>query len=643
MTDLPVILIVEDEDDHFELIQRGFCDKDPGYRLARANTIQEARQQVLALAPALVITDWKLPDGDGIELLRQENSDAPLFPVIIMTSHGNEAWAVEAMKHGALDYIVKSVETLLDMPRSAQRALREWDNITQRKRAEEDIRKTKEEWERTFAAIGDIVTIQDINHRILRANRRACEALGAQQPEELVGRFCYEVFHGGTQPCNGCPAVRAAQKETIHTAEIMHKKLEKTFSVSAAPVFDADNKLSSIIYVSRDVTEIKALEEQLRQSQKMEAVGTLAGGIAHDFNNILTPVLGYAEIIAQGLPINSPMAEPAREVLKAGKRARDLVKQILTFSRQSEQERNPIQIHLVIKEALKLLRSSLPTTIEIKQDIRTEAMVLADPTMIHQVMMNLCTNASHAMRETGGILAVSLAEVNIVPDDYATELHLKPGRYLRLEVSDTGCGMPHEIAERIFEPYFTTKAKGEGTGLGLSVVHGIASKLGGHVTVYSEPGKGSTFHVYLPKHLGEEATDETMVMSASLPGGHERILVVDDDEVIAELMRIILTSLGYQVTASVDSRQALAQFEAHPADFDLIVSDMTMPHLTGADLARQMLTIRPELPIIVCTGFSEILNEEKAMALGIRRLLMKPVQRDELAKVLRQILDQPKK
>lgn len=642
MIDPQVILIVEDEDDHFELIQRGFSDQDSGYRLERASTIQEARQQILAFAPALVISDWKLPDGDGIELLRQEDSSSSLYPVIIMTSHGNEAWAVEAMKHGALDYIVKSVETLLDMPRSAQRALREWDNITKRKQAEEDILKSKEEWERTFAAIGDIITIQDTNHRILRANRRACEALGVQHPEDLVGRFCYEAFHGGTQPCDGCPAVLAAKDESIHTAEIVHERLGKTFSVSAAPVFGADNKLSAIIYVSRDVTEIKMLEEQLRQSQKMEAVGTLAGGIAHDFNNILTPVLGYAEIIAQSLPADSPMIEPAREVLKAGMRARDLVKQILTFSRQSEQERNPIQIHLVIKEALKLLRSSLPTTIEIKQDISTEAMVLADPTMIHQVMMNLCTNASHAMREAGGVLAVSLAEVNIDSDDYATELHLKPGRYLRLEVSDTGCGMPREIAERIFEPYFTTKAKGEGTGLGLSVVHGIVTKLDGNITVYSEPGKGSTFHAYFPKHLGNKATDNAMVAPTSLPKGHERILVIDDDAVIAELTRIILTSLGYQVTVYIYSPQALEQFEAHPEDFDLVISDMTMPHMTGADLARRMLAIRPDLPIILCTGFSEIINEEKAKALGIRRLLMKPVQCDELAKVLRQMLDQPK-
>ena len=513
-------------------------------------------------------------------------------------------------------------------------------NITLQKQAGEDIRKAKEEWERTFAAIGDIATIQDTSHRILRANRKACEVLGFTA-EELAGKFCYEVFHGGTQPCDGCPAVLTARDATTHTAEIVHEGLGRTFSVSAAPVCDQDNELLSIIYISRDVTELKALEQQLRQAQKMEAIGTLAGGIAHDFNNILTPVLGYSEIISESLPAGSPLVEPAREILKAGRRARDLVKQILTFSRQTDQERSPLKIQIVIKEALKLLRSSLPTTIEIKQNIATEAMVLADPTMIHQVIMNLCTNAYHAMRETGGTLGVSLTEVEISADDYVTELHLKPGTYLRLEVSDTGCGMPHSLLERIFEPYFTTKAKGEGTGLGLSMVHGIVTSLGGHITVYSEPDKGTTFHVYLPKCMENKGMGQTAATAAPLPRGNEHILVVDDETVVAELMQKTLGGLGYRVSTCIDSRQALKQFEAQPATFDLVITDMTMPHLNGAELSQQLLAIRPGLPIILCTGFSEIINEEKAWALGIRRLLMKPVLRDELARVLRQVLDQP--
>ena len=513
-------------------------------------------------------------------------------------------------------------------------------DITDRKQAEQQIRTAKDEWERTFAAIGDVATIQTPDHRILRANRMAGEVLGVS-PEQLEGRLCHEVFHGSAQPCDGCPAVLTAQDAATHTAEIGHDKLGKTFSVSAAPLCGPDGALVSIVYISRDVSEVKTLEKQLRQAQKMEAVGTLAGGIAHDFNNILTPVLGYAEIITECLPEESPLLEPAREIFAAGKRARDLVKQILTFSRQTEQERHPIQIHLVVKEALKLLRSSIPTTIEIKQNIDTEAMVLADPTMIHQVVMNLCTNAYHAMRESGGILAVCLEAVEIDADDYVTALHLRPGSYLRLEVSDTGCGMPLALQERIFEPYFTTKEKGEGTGLGLSVVHGIVTQLGGHITVYSEVGQGTTFHVYLPQYVAQHGSGQAEAVHVPLPRGHEHLLVVDDERVIADLMRQTLEALGYGVTACIDSRQALEQFEAHPKDFDLVLTDMTMPHLNGAELAQQLLAIRPDLPVVLCTGFSEIINEEKAMALGIRRLLMKPVLRDQLARVLREVLDPP--
>lgn len=511
-------------------------------------------------------------------------------------------------------------------------------DITRRKQAEQELRTAKEEWERTFADMTDIITIQDADHRIQRVNRRAGEVLGVPA-EDLVGRFCYEVFHGGAEPCEGCPAVFAAGDSATHVMEIVHEKLGKTFSVSASPIFGPTGELVSSIYVSRDVTELKALEGQLRQAQKMEAIGALAGGIAHDFNNILTPVLGYAEIIVEELPEGSPLAEPAQEVLKAGRRARDLVKQILSFSRQAEQERFPIEIHLVAKEVLKLLRSSLPSSIEIRQDLAPCGMVLADPIMIYQVVMNLCTNAYHAMRETGGVLAVTLAEAEIGPEDYSTALHLKPGPYLRLEVSDTGGGMPRHIVERIFEPYFTTKAKGEGTGLGLSVVHGIVTGIGGHVTVYSEPGKGTTFHVYLPKYLEKQRPEEAAGAAAPLPRGHERILVVDDETTIIELMEKSLEALGYQVTSCSDSGQALERFAAQPAGFDLVITDMTMPHLTGAELAQRLLAIRPALPVILCTGFSEIINEEKATALGIRRLLMKPVLRDELAKALREELD----
>ncbi|MEW6500237.1 MAG: MASE3 domain-containing protein, partial [Thermodesulfobacteriota bacterium] len=515
-------------------------------------------------------------------------------------------------------------------------------DITERKAVDEELRSVREDWERIFAAIGDVATIQDPDHRIIRANRQAGEVLGIPA-EELIGRFCYEVFHGGSEPCEGCPGLFTGRDMTTHRAEIVHERLGKTFALSAYPVRGPGGELVRIVYLARDITELKTLERQLRQAQKMEAIGTLAGGIAHDFNNILTPVLGYSEIIAESLPADNPMVEPAREVLKAGRRARDLVKQILTFSRQAEQERRPIEVRLVVKEALKLLRSTLPATIEIRQAIGPECgMVLADPTMIHQVMMNLCTNAYHAMKEKGGVLGVSLDEVAIGPGDYLTALQLMPGPYLRLTVSDTGCGMSPQILERIFEPYFTTKAPEEGTGLGLSVVHGIVTSLGGHITVYSELGQGTTFHVYLPCYREERQGEGAAAGGGpALPTGHEHVLVVDDEPTITELVQQMLEGLGYRVTSANDPRAALEWFAAQPGQFDLVLTDMAMPHMNGAELARQLLARRPGLPVILCTGFSEIINEEKAKTLGICRLLMKPVLRDELARVVREALDQP--
>jgi signal transduction histidine kinase/CheY-like chemotaxis protein len=383
----------------------------------------------------------------------------------------------------------------------------------------------------------------------------------------------------------------------------------------------------------------KKLETQLRQAQKMEAIGTLAGGIAHDFNNILSAVIGYTELALINIPKESSLQNHLQQVLKAGSRAKDLVKQILTFSRQAEQEVGPFQIKLIAKEALKLLRASLPTTIEIRQDIQSDSTVLADPTQIHQVLMNLCTNAGYAMQETGGTLEVSLTNVEL--DSHFTGRHsdMAPGPHLRLTVSDTGHGMTPDVLERIFDPFFTTKGPGEGTGMGLSVVHGIVKSFGGTITVYSEPGKGSTFHVYLP--IAEDLKDEgeTEVIEP-LPTGNERILLIDDEQPLVDIGKQMLERLGYEVITRTSSIEALELFRAQPDRFDLVITDMTMPNMTGDKLAMEIMKIRPDVPVILCTGFSPAITEEEANAWGIQALLEKPLLRHDLAKTIRQVLDE---
>ncbi|MFA6010782.1 MAG: ATP-binding protein [Desulfobacteraceae bacterium] len=400
------------------------------------------------------------------------------------------------------------------------------------------------------------------------------------------------------------------------------------------------NTLSGIIQRNRMIEEKSKLESQLRQTQKMEAIGSLAGGIAHDFNNLLTPILGYTEMVLQDIPQDSPMANGLAQVMKAAELAKNLVRQILTLSRQSKYELKPLRMNLVVNEALKLLRSTLPSTIQIKNKVEeSDRTVFADPTQIHQVIMNLCTNSFHAMKKTGGILAVSLKTVQIDSEHrHLQPLMLELGSYQVLEVSDTGMGMSKSVIEKIFDPYFTTKSKEEGTGLGLSVVHGIIKSYGGHITVYSEPGHGTTFHVYLPCSE-ESALPDTEKEISPIPSGNEHIMVVDDEKTIVDLVTAMLKARGYTVTGCVGSIEALGVFQENPNTYALVITDMTMPHLTGAQLAKALQSIRPNIPLIVCTGFSELINEKKAAALGFQKYLMKPIIIRELCQTVRDVLD----
>jgi PAS domain S-box-containing protein len=409
----------------------------------------------------------------------------------------------------------------------------------------------------------------------------------------------------------------------------------------ATRIRDHQGTVVGALQCGQDVTDKVHLRNRLQHSQKMEALGTLAGGVAHDFNNILTAILGFAQLARDQVAGGTPYRRYLDQVLSAGSRAADLVRQILTFSRWTEQERKPVEVPPIIKEALKLLRSSLPTTIEIRQEIAIEpqeGMVLADPTQIHQVMMNLCTNAAHAMRTRGGVLGVSLSRIGVTAPLVARYPDLKPGPHLQLTVSDTGYGMDAALMERIFDPYFTTKGLGEGTGLGLAVVQGIVKSCGGLITVYSEPGQGTTFNIFLP----EIRCDATLEAEAPVEPatGSERILFVDDEKTLVDLGKEMLESLGYDVVAKTSSIEALATFRNQPPAFDLVITDMTMPGLTGSELAQELLAIRSDLPIILCTGFSGLINGPQCKAMGIREFVMKPYVSTNLAKTIRKALQQ---
>jgi signal transduction histidine kinase/CheY-like chemotaxis protein len=399
-----------------------------------------------------------------------------------------------------------------------------------------------------------------------------------------------------------------------------------------------DGHIKNFAAIMRDITHEENMAAQLRQAQKMEAIGTLAGGIAHDFNNILTALLGFSELGLMNSAKESRTHEHFAAIYDAGQRAKDLVAQILTFSRLNEECHKPIFLYTILKEALKLLRSTLPSTITFETTIcKDNIYVMADATAIHQIVMNLCTNAAHAMQEHGGTLMVNLEKVLLTSKETAAHSHIKPGPHLKLSIGDTGHGMTRDVLDHIFEPYFTTKEKGEGTGLGLSVVHGIVQNHGGIITVNSEPGKGATFDIFFPVVAVKCKVAKPRPEQA--PRGSERILFVDDEFPLVRLAQQMLTSLGYEVTSFTDSREALAEFEAFPEKYDLIISDMTMPHLTGHDLARIMLALRPGIPFILCTGYSSRLNKEQMEDAGIKSVLKKPFSLATISKQIRALFD----
>ncbi|MBW2603039.1 MAG: DUF3365 domain-containing protein [Deltaproteobacteria bacterium] len=468
----------------------------------------------------------------------------------------------------------------------------------------------------------------------------AFEQLSGFSREELVGQDL-RIFRSDKNDDAFYKAMwEVISKGNIWSGHITNRIKDNTLrelETKISPVLNRSGEIVSFVSVNRDVTQEKVLEAQLQQAHRMQSIGTLAGGIAHDFNNILSAIIGYTELTVDYLEKDSLPYNNLQEVLEAGNRAKDLINQILTFSRQSEQDFKPLQLKLIINDVLKLIRATFPSSIEIRKDLTSDAAILGDQIKIHQILMNLCTNASHAMQKKDGVLRVSLSEVELDATFIVKHFDIKPGFYLKLTVSDTGHGMSASLMERIFDPFFTTKGKSKGTGMGLSMVLGIVKSHNGSIHVYSEPGEGSTFNIYLP--IIENYLEQKIKAEKPIPTGTERILFVDDEEPLIDIGKKLLVSLGYDVTTRINSLEAFELFKTRSDAFDLVITDLTMPNMIGDKLAEKIMTIRPDIPVILCTGFSDRITEEKAKGMGIKAFIMKPLIRKDLAETIRKVLD----
>jgi len=519
-------------------------------------------------------------------------------------------------------------------------------DITDRKRAEEALQASEERYrDLVVNAVTGFYQVER-QGKFQMVNRRMAEIFGYSSPQEFISDI------GNISELYANPEERPKilkqidDKGFVEGIEVEFKwKRGNSVWVKLNTRVTTD-KDGAVIYEGtlEDITEHKLVEEEkerleshLQQAYRMEAIGTLAGGIAHDFNNILSAIIGFSEIAISDVERETSIHNSLSKVLKAGDRAKNLVNQILTFSRQTEYDLKPVQVKSITNEALKLLRASLPATIEIRSYLQSQSAVMADPTQIHQIVMNLCTNASHAMHEKGGLLEVRLDDVKLGKEDAAMHPEMGSGSYIKVTVSDTGQGIEPHVLERIFDPFFTTKEKGEGTGMGLAVVHGIVKSHRGAIKVFSELGKGTTFEVFLPQVEAIPVGKEEEI--TEIPRGKERVLFVDDETALVDMGQRMLGSLGYEVFARTSSIEALEVFRSDPNKFDIVITDYTMPNMTGMELAKELILMCPDIPIIMCTGFSEQMSEEKAKSLGIEEFLLKPVIMRDMAKAIRKVLD----
>ncbi|SHI57164.1 PAS domain S-box-containing protein [Desulfatibacillum alkenivorans DSM 16219] len=525
-----------------------------------------------------------------------------------------------------------------------QDRIRELNKRTEDLEEEIRIRQETEDKLRSILESSSAISIVSTDlDQIIRYWNKGAENIFGFSAEEMVGEKITKIYVDDPQSREILSQARNHVIEnkdatSCEVRELSKEGSDKWVRLNLSARMDQDNEVIGLLGIGEDITERKQLEQMLLHAQKMKAIGALAGGVAHDFNNILTSVRAYTELAQFRIDNKGAVQESLDQIMNATDRAKEMVKQILNFSRQTGEEKKPVQLGPVIKEAVTLLKAALPSTIEVVMALKEwEIIIHADATQVHQIIMNLGTNAAHAMAQSGGILHFSMIREEVDRKTAAKIPELQVGNYIKLRVQDTGCGMEPEVMKHIFDPYYTTRETGKGSGMGLAVVYGIVKQHGGAIVVKSKPGKGTLFDVYFP--IVSERPKSSPRKATDIPHGTESILFVDDELAVTEPYLRILEDLGYTVTGFTDGLEALTTFKANPTHYDLIICDMTMPKITGEMLAQRAKDVRSDIPVIICTGYSDAMSEEKAGEMGIQAMLPKPLAVEELASAIRMVLE----
>ncbi|MBU0991879.1 MAG: response regulator [Proteobacteria bacterium] len=667
------ILLIDDEKN----VRKSFsaCLEDYGYTVIEAENGKQGLDVLRKRNLDLVLVDLKMPEVDGFMVLKAIQSESPHTPVIVVSGMGIIEDVVSAVRQGAWDFIIKPLADMGILLHSVEKVLERArlikDNKLYREHLEDEVKKRTVALEKTTEALRESeehyrhlienfiegVFVHDADTTVVFVNKPGLTLFGVNE-KMMLGKKAEDPFwsfyaeDGRKLTYDEYPVNRVIrEKKSIVNLVVKLVRPDQSEPVwaivNAFPEFDKNQNVKQVIETYIDITirknmeeDLRSLEKQIYQAQKLEAIGTLASGIAHDFNNILSSIIGYAELAIDNLPEKSPALKDLDEVMNAADRASDLVRQILAFSRHQKTEYVAVDISSIVKETMKLLRASIPSTIEIRTDIQSSgSVVYADQTQIYQIIMNLCTNAYHAMEGGLGILDVILESVFPESSHVSKCLRLKSeNMYLRLTVKDNGCGMDESIRERIFDPFFTTKEKGQGTGLGLATVKNIVKELEGDIVFESTPGKGTAFYIYIPQ-IDEKALPVDQKISLVPMGNNEHLLLVDDEKIILGFEETMIRRLNYRVTATSKSNEALERFRADPAQFDLVITDLTMPGMTGLKLASEIHAIRKDIPVILTTGFSDGDISERFMEYGFSIFLKKPFTRKEIAEAIHQVLE----